>query len=248
MRRAEKSAPPLRSNEPHEPATPGASPSPLTQTGAAGSAPTGQIMRLARRVRPEIVAVGISTGGPPALEQVLTQLPGDFPLPIVIVQHMPAGFTSLLTAHLDRSSALTVREARNGEILQAGVVLVSPGGSHLRVVRTTSGYAAALDDRSPAVSGHRPSVDVLFDSVAAASRGRAAAVQMTGMGSDGAEGMGRLAAAGAVTIAQSPDSCICFGMPKSAIDRGYVQAVAPLEDIASAIIACGPSAAASNSN
>lgn len=219
----------------------------FAQTGEAHSTSIGQITRLARRAVPEIIAIGISTGGPPALEQVLAQLPSNFPLPIVIVQHMPAGFTTLLTAHLDRSSAITVREATDGEVLQPGVALVSPGGAHLSVVRGTKGYAASLDTRSPAVSGHRPSVDVLFDSVAIASRGHAAAVQMTGMGSDGAEAMGRLAAAGGVTIAQSPDSCICFGMPKSAIDRGYTQAVVPLEEIASAIIACSPPSSASNS-
>jgi two-component system chemotaxis response regulator CheB len=104
----------------------------------------------------------------------------------------------------------------------------------------------ALDEHTPPVSGHRPSVDVLFESLALASLGRAAAVVMTGMGNDGAEGLGRLAALEAVTIAQTPDSCICHGMPKSAIERGHARAVVALEDLASAIIACGLAAQGSS--
>ncbi len=169
---------------------------------------------------------------------MLTGLPGDFPLGLVIVQHMPAGFTSLLAENLNRLAKIEIREAKNGEPIRPGVALIAPGGAHLRVTRTNGQYFAAVDDKGPLVSGHRPSADVLFDSVVAASHGRAAAVLMTGMGSDGAEGLGRLAKAGAVTIAQSPDTCVVSGMPKSAIDRGYARAVLPLEEIASGIIAC----------
>jgi two-component system chemotaxis response regulator CheB len=105
-------------------------------------------------------------------------------------------------------------------------------------MKTREGYVTALDDQTGTVSGHRPSVDVLFDSVAVATQGRAAALIMTGMGSDGAAGLGKLARAGAVTLAQTPDSCICHGMPKSSIDRGYVQVIVPLEELSAAIIAC----------
>ena len=198
-----------------------------------------QVARMARRALPELVAIGTSTGGPPALEQVISALPSDFPFGIAIVQHMPQGFTAMLAAHLDRSSLITVREAVDGEAIVPGVALIAPGNEHLRVVRSGNGYSVSLDDRMPQVSGHRPSVDVLFESVATATRGRAVGVIMTGMGSDGAANMGRLAAAGGVTIAQTPESCVCHGMPKSAIDAGHARAVLPLDEIAAALIACG---------
>lgn len=207
-----------------------------------------QIESLARKAQPEIVAIGTSTGGPPALEQVLGLLPADFPLGIVIVQHMPPGFTQQLANHLDRSCRIKVREAVDREIVEPGVALVAPGGQHLRVIRGDGKYLVTLDDHTPPVSSHRPSVDVLFDSVAHSAQGRAAAFLMTGMGSDGADGLGKLAQRGAVTVAQTPDSCVCFGMPKSAIDRGHARAVVPLEAIAAAILACGSTAREANLN
>lgn len=198
-----------------------------------------QVAMLARKAGPEIIGIGTSTGGPPALEQVLGGLPVDFPLGIVIVQHMPPGFTHQLASHLDRTCAITVREAVDREAVEPGVALIAAGGKHMRVMRTDSGYIVTLDERTPPVSSHRPSVDVLFESLARSAGAHAAGVIMTGMGSDGAEGLGKMAEAGAVTVAQTPDSCICFGMPKSAIDRGYARAIVPLDGIASAIIACG---------
>ncbi|MGH9944757.1 MAG: protein-glutamate methylesterase/protein-glutamine glutaminase [Pyrinomonadaceae bacterium] len=224
----------------------GVQPSSSTAAGAAHAGTPGwqkKAAQLAARAKPEIVAIGTSTGGPPALEQVLGGLPADYPYGIVIVQHMPAGFTAMLASHLDRTSRLTVREARHGEEIRPGVALVAPGGTHLRVERSGGGgYTVSLDATRPLVSGHRPSVDVLFESVAAAAGGRAVGVVMTGMGSDGAEGLGRLTSAGAVTVAQTPDSSICFGMPKSAIDRGHAALVVPLEEIAQTLIQCIPHA------
>jgi two-component system, chemotaxis family, protein-glutamate methylesterase/glutaminase len=199
-----------------------------------------QVQQMASRLAPEIIAIGTSTGGPPALEHVLTPLPGNFPLGIVIVQHMPAGFTELLAAHLKRVAQIKVREAADGDCLEPGLALIAPGGTHLRVLRANGHYQVSVDRTGALVGGHRPSVDVLFDSVLAASQGRAAAFLMTGMGSDGAEGLGRLAAAGALTIAQAPETCVVSGMPKSAIERGYARAVLPLEELAAALIACGP--------
>ena len=198
-----------------------------------------QFQHLVQQAAPELVAIGTSTGGPPALEQVLTPLPGDFPLGIVIVQHMPANFTTLLAAHLNRICQLTVREAAEGDCLAPGLALIAPGGAHLRVVRVNGQYQVAIDRAGALVSGHRPSVDVLFDSVASASQGRAAALLMTGMGSDGATGLGRLAEAGALTIAQAPDTCVISGMPRSAIERGFVRAILPLDELASAVLTCG---------
>jgi two-component system chemotaxis response regulator CheB len=207
-----------------------------------------QISGLAHGSMPEIIAIGTSTGGPPALEQVLMGLPADFPLGIVIVQHMPPGFTQQLANHLDRNCQITVREAEHLQPVEPGVALIARGGAHLNVIRKAGGYAVTLDEHTPPISGHRPSVDVLFDSVARSAGKRAAAFIMTGMGSDGANAMGELARAGAVTVAQTPDSCVCFGMPKSAMDRGHARAVIPLDGIASAIVACGAATRVSRPN
>jgi two-component system chemotaxis response regulator CheB len=198
-----------------------------------------QLQQLVHASAPELIAIGTSTGGPPALEQVLVPLPANFPLGIVIVQHMPAGFTALLANHLNRVAQIRVREAVHGDLLEPGLALIAPGGAHLRVVRGNGQYQIVVDRTSALVSGHRPSVDVLFESAAQASQGRAAALLMTGMGSDGAAGMGRLVEAGALTIAQSPDTCVISGMPKSAIERGFVRAILPLEELAGAITVCG---------
>jgi len=159
---------------------------------------------------------------------------------------VPPGFTQQLANHLDRICQIKVREAVDRELVEPGVALVAPGGKHLRVVRGDGKFLVMLDERTPPVSSHRPSVDVLFESVANAAQSHAAAFLMTGMGSDGAEGLGKLAQTGALTVAQTPDSCVCFGMPKSAIDRGHARAVIPLEAIASAIVACGSAAREAN--
>lgn len=198
-----------------------------------------QIESMAKTIKPQLVAIGTSTGGPPALEQVLSGLPSDFPLGIVIVQHMPPSFTQQLANHLNRTSRISVREALDSEMVRPGVALVAPGGAHLKVIRSGDGYVVRVDHKTPPVSSHRPSVDVLFSSVAESSNGRAAAFLMTGMGSDGAEGLGKLAHKNAITVVQTPDSCVCHGMPKSAMERGYARFVVPLDGITSAIAACG---------
>ena len=197
-----------------------------------------QVEGMLRTVKPELIALGTSTGGPPALQQVLRGLPAGFPLGIVIVQHMPPGFTQQLANHLDRTSQINVREARDGEPVRPGLALVAPGGAHLRVKRVDDDYIVKVDGLAAAVNSHKPSVDVLFDSIASSSNGRAAGFLMTGMGSDGAEGLGRLTLSGAITGAQTPDSCVCHGMPKSAIDRGHARVVIPLDSIALAMLAC----------
>ncbi len=211
----------------------------LREPEAAPFKSIAEIERLASETQPAFIAIGTSTGGPPALEQVLAGLPATFPLGIVIVQHMPPGFTQQLASHLDRLSPLNIREAVDREPVRPGTALIAPGGAHLRVARGKSGYFVRVDDRTPPVSSHRPSVDVLFESVAESAGKRAAAVLMTGMGSDGAQALGKLAKMGALTIAQTPDSCICHGMPKSAIDRGFARAIVPLDHIAPVLIACG---------
>lgn len=187
------------------------------------------------------VAIGISTGGPQALEFLLAQLPPDFPGSIVIVQHMPSGFTDMFARRLDELCSLRVKEAQSGDALQAGRVLVCPGSRHMTVKRLPMGDVIVLND-DPPVNGHRPSVDVLFRSVAQEFGKQAVAVLMTGMGDDGAEGLGAVKKAGGMTIAQNEESCVVFGMPKAAIERGYATRVVGLDVLSSTLQAiCGRS-------
>jgi two-component system, chemotaxis family, protein-glutamate methylesterase/glutaminase len=187
----------------------------------------------------KIVAIGISTGGPQALEYVLSQLPADFPASLLIVQHMPEGFTDMFARRLDELSPLKVKEARSGDTLQSGQVLVCPGSRHMKVKRLPLRDIAVLTDE-PRVNGHRPSVDVLFRSVAEEFRSQAVGLLMTGMGDDGAEGLGAVKKVGGMTIAQSEDSCVVFGMPKAAIERGYAIRVVALDVLSATLQAiCG---------
>ena len=179
-----------------------------------------------------IVAIGISTGGPNALQYLLSQLPEDFPGCIVVVQHMPEGFTQMFAKRLDESSALEVKEAQSGDLLLAGRVLICPGDRHIKVRKMEHGKIAILVDH-PRVNGHRPSADVLFNSVAQEFGSNAVGVLMTGMGEDGAAGLGTLQAAGAVTAAQSPDTCIVDSMPRAAIERGFASKIISLPNLAS---------------
>src|SRR3984893_15033764 len=182
-----------------------------------------------------IVAIGISTGGPNALQYVLSQIPADFAATILIVQHMPEGFTEMFARRLDECCALDIQEARSGDLLIAGRVLICPGNRHMIVRRMPRGDMAVLSD-GPPVNGHRPSADVLFHSVAREFTLTAVGVLMTGMGDDGAEGLGALKAAGGMTIAQSEDTCVVSGMPRAAILKGYVNKIIPLDGIGSHLI------------
>jgi two-component system, chemotaxis family, protein-glutamate methylesterase/glutaminase len=186
-----------------------------------------------------LVAIGISTGGPQALEFLLSQLPADFPGAIVVVQHMPEGFTDMFARRLDELCSLRVKEAQSGDTLQAGRVLICPGSRHIKVKRLPMGDMVVLSDDAP-VNGHRPSVDVLFNSVAEEFGPQAIAALMTGMGDDGAQGLGAIKQAGGMTIAQSEESCVVFGMPKAAIERGYATRVVALDVLSSTLQAlCG---------
>jgi two-component system chemotaxis response regulator CheB len=182
-----------------------------------------------------IIAIGISTGGPIALQYVLSQIPGDFPASIVIVQHMPEGFTDMFARRLDECCALDVQEAKSGDLLVAGRVLICPGNRHMMVRRMPRGEMVVLSD-GPTINGHRPSVDVLFHSVAQEFALTAVGILMTGMGDDGAEGLGAIKAAGGVTIAQSEDTCVVGGMPRAAITKGYATKVLPLDGMANYLI------------
>ena len=178
-----------------------------------------------------VIAIGISTGGPNALQFVLSQIPADFQSTIIIVQHMPEGFTEMFARRLDECCALEVQEARSGDLLLAGRVLICPGNRHIMVRRMPRGDMAVLSD-GPPVNGHRPSADVLFHSVSQEFGLTVVGVLMTGMGDDGAEGLGAIKAAGGMTVAQSEDTCVVSGMPRAAISKGYANKIIPLDGVA----------------
>jgi len=182
-----------------------------------------------------VIAIGISTGGPNALQYVLSQIPADFPACILIVQHMPEGFTEMFANRLDECCALDVSEAHSGDLLVAGRVLICPGNRHLMVRRMPRGDMAVLSD-GPPVNGHRPSADVLFHAVAQQFGLTAVGLLMTGMGEDGAEGLGAIKDAGGMTIAQSEDTCVVSGMPRAAISKGYANKVIPLDGLANFLV------------
>lgn len=181
-----------------------------------------------------LVAIGISAGGPATLHRMMPAIPADFP-PMVITQHMPADFTGPFAERLNDICKVEVREACSGEPLRNGVALIAPGSKHLRVVRRGMQYFSSVDD-GPKVSGFRPSVDVLFESVATAAPGRSVGVIMTGMGVDGAVGIKLLRKNGARTLSQDQATSIVYGMPKAAYETGCVDRVVGLPDIPNAIL------------
>jgi two-component system chemotaxis response regulator CheB len=181
-----------------------------------------------------LIAVGASTGGTEAIRDLLQLLPPDVP-PVVVVQHMPEFFTGAFARRLSKSCAVEVVEATHDAPLVPGQVLIAPGNRHLLVHRRGGQYCAEVIE-GPLVSRHRPSVDVLFRSVAQAAGSAAVGVLLTGMGDDGAEGLLEMKQAGAHTIAQDEATSVVFGMPKEAIARGAVSEVLPLPKIAAAVL------------
>ena len=178
-----------------------------------------------------VLAIGISTGGPNALSFMLPRLPANFPAAILIVQHMPPGFTEMFAARLNANCAIEVKEAKDGDLVVTGRALIAPGGRHLKIKRLPLGTITVLSDAEP-VNGHRPSADVLFRSVAAEYEGRkVTGLLMTGMGNDGAEGLGEIRHQGGMTIAQDEKSSVVFGMPKTAIEKNYVREIVSLADM-----------------
>src|SRR6202050_835163 len=187
-----------------------------------------------------IIAIGVSTGGPNALQYLFSNLPSDFPGSILVVQHMPDGFTELFAKRLDDCCQIRVKEAQSGDLLVAGRALIAPGNRHMKIKKLPLGNVALLGEEAP-VNGHRPSVDVLFHSVAQEFGSQAMAVLMTGMGEDGAIGMGEIRSAGGFTVAQSQETCVGYGMPKAAIERGFAMRVADLQDLPDILLTqCAP--------
>jgi len=191
------------------------------KTGAAQPRPRPAATRALAVTTDKIIAVGASTGGTQAVRDLMSGFPADMP-GTVIVQHMPPGFTRLFAQNLDLVCAMTVREAREGDRLIPGLALVAPGDQHLRVVRSGGTYLVKLDSGEK-VNGHRPSVDVLFQSVARDVGANATGVILTGMGGDGAKGLLEMRQAGARTLGQDERSSIVYGMPKVAAELGAVE-------------------------
>ncbi|HIW34316.1 MAG TPA: chemotaxis response regulator protein-glutamate methylesterase [Candidatus Paenibacillus intestinavium] len=184
----------------------------------------------------QIVALGTSTGGPRALETVITALPANFPYPLLVVQHMPPKFTKSLADRLNRITNVHVVEAEDNQLLVGGTVYIAPGDSHITVVQSAREYRVRLN-KGPLVNGHRPSVDVLFHSVAKLKIPKRHFILMTGMGSDGADGMYEAKKLGAYsTIAESKETCIVYGMPKSAVELGCVDYIIPVHQITSKLL------------
>jgi two-component system, chemotaxis family, protein-glutamate methylesterase/glutaminase len=184
-----------------------------------------------------LVAIGTSTGGTQALDTVLRMLPKEV-VGIVIVQHMPPQFTATFAERLNAHCKIQVREAKSGDRVEPGLALIAPGGKHMVIRRGPSHYYVDVLE-GPPVNRHRPSVDVLFRSVAVSAGPSATGIIMTGMGDDGARGMKEMEETGAHTVAQDEKSCVVFGMPKVAIELGGIKQVLPLNRIHEAIVAAG---------
>ena len=200
--------------------------------GAAAAAITPRMRQPADRI--DVVAIGISTGGPNALRHVFSEIDPDLPVPVLVVQHMPAGFTHEFAASLDRLSPLSIKEAEEGDVLGPGRVFVAPGGYHMEVSKRRLADTVQLSENEP-VNGHRPSADVLFSSVSKAFTNRVLGIVMTGMGRDGAKGLGEIYRAGGTTVAQDSESSVVYGMPRVAFEEGVVDSVVSLDNMAETI-------------
>ena len=186
----------------------------------------------------EIVAIAASTGGPMALLHLFSKLPRDFPVPVVITQHMPKDFTSSFAKRLDAVSPLSVTEGEEGTELRPGCAVVAPGGSHLIVKRRPNGTSCCGLSDAPPVLSVKPSANIMFQSVAEEFGGRVVGVVLTGMGRDGADGAVALHAKGAYIIAEAQETCVVYGMPKAAVETGVVDEILPLTGIPEALVKC----------
>jgi two-component system chemotaxis response regulator CheB len=198
------------------------------------SSRTGQASSGGAPSAPELIVIGVSTGGPLALQHVLPRLPAKLPAPVAVAQHMPPQFTRSLAERLDDLSALTVREASDGMPLTPGRAVVAAGGRHLTFEKRRSRLVARTPE-TPTDVPHCPSVDVMFKSACAAYGGAVLALVMTGMGTDGREGARRIKSAGGTVLAQGKDSCVVYGMPRAVVEDGLADAVWPLEELSEAV-------------
>lgn len=204
-----------------------ATPAPARQSAAASRSAQASIEAL-RQQRPRVIIIGASTGGPVALQKILTELPGNFPYPILLVQHMPSTFTAAFAQRLDKLSQLSIREARDNDQLKPGVALLAPGGKQMLI--DARGQSVSIVDGNDRIQ-FKPSVDVTLGSAARAIKGKVLALVLTGMGSDGREGAKMLKREGAVIWSQDEASCVVFGMPAAVEKAGLSDAVLPLDTI-----------------
>lgn len=212
---------------------------PATAGGPAVSphAPAGAVVRpVGKPQTRDIVAIGVSTGGPPAVQKILQALPADFPAPILIAQHMPAAFTGPFAKRLDAMCKIGVKEAEHGEKIRDGVAYVAPGGLHMRLVAKLANRTLHISDE-PKSALYKPSANELIGSVGEAAGRRALGVMLTGMGNDGIEGTKILKAKGGGMLAQSEGTCVVYGMPKAVVDAGLADEILDIDDIAAAMMA-----------
>ncbi|MFP4315769.1 MAG: chemotaxis response regulator protein-glutamate methylesterase [Desulfovibrionales bacterium] len=191
--------------------------------------------RVGTRPARDLVGIGVSTGGPPAVQKLLSGLSKDFPVPIVIAQHMPQAFTGPFARRLDAISSLAVKEAENGERLKNGTVYIAPGGQHTRLIQRMSHIAVEISSE-PRDALYRPSASVLLHSLAECVGGRGLGLILTGMGNDGLEGIQVLKKRGGRVIAQSDATCVVYGMPKAIVDAGLADEIVDIEDMAAALV------------
>ncbi len=184
----------------------------------------------------DLIAIGVSTGGPQALKYLIPQFPLDFPVPIAIVLHMPVGYTEMYAQRLNAISPLTVQEAREGDLVEPGRVFVAPAGRHLTFRKQANGMVVTHLDKRPFDTLHRPSVDVMFQSAADTYNDRVLGVVMTGMGSDGLQGSAKIKAYGGKIITETEETCIVYGMPRSVVEAGLSDFAVPLNKIAQKIM------------
>lgn len=182
-----------------------------------------------------LVAIGSSTGGPPALQNIIPRLPGNLPVGIVIAQHMPATFTTSLAERLDRLSQLSVKEAADGDKIEPGTVLLAPGGRQMTIKRSSRGASVVIGDE-PASTLYKPCVDVLMNSVVDAYGGSTMGVILTGMGNNGVVGLGRVKAKNGIVIAQNEETCVVYGMPRAVIEAGVADHIVAIETVADEIM------------
>jgi two-component system chemotaxis response regulator CheB len=191
---------------------------------------------LAFQNRYSVIVIGVSTGGPQGLKAIVPRLPRDFPLPVAIVLHMPIGYTEAYARRLDEISAVQVMEARDGEAVRPGVVLIAPAGRHLTFRRNADGTITTQLDVRPLDTPHRPSIDVLFQSAADVYGERVLGVVMTGMGVDGREGAAWIKARGGAVLTESEETCVVYGMPRSVVEAGLSDEAIPLDRLAATIV------------
>lgn len=184
----------------------------------------------------KLLAIGTSTGGPVALQKILVKLPGNFPLPILLVQHMPGSFTTAFAKRLDASCAIRIREAQDGDKLESGLALLAPGGCQMRLENRAGNYRVRITE-AEVDENYKPSVDITFSSIAKEMPGKAMAVVLTGMGADGREGVRSMKTGGSPVWVQDEESCVVYGMPAAVADAGLADHILSLDDIGNSLAA-----------